>query len=320
MNETEVRGMFEALTQSPIPSRYDAQSVRVASTRRQHRKWSVIGVAVVVGCVIAGTVLLVGPGASVKPSPVDTPPSKTVTLDGEWTVRALFDSTEVNVQTVALPETNRLRFHAGILTGSFGCFEFAGNYTQSGVDGRDLVFPKPVVSTGAPDTECGESPVAARLAEVRHASESNGVLFLQSATWTNIARLEQVRASTDDSTTLTAEHACPANAPVREFPASLDKIDAVYRCVDVVEQQRWLVLQVTSGLAELGIAYRGPNLPHISGEGCSLNTPSRLPLWVHQGEQVFIVVAPHDGCGEATPPAEGAYWQLGTQEAGFGVR
>jgi heat shock protein HslJ len=188
MNETELHDMFDTLTRNPAPSRYDVGSVRVASKRRKRQKWSAVGAAVVVGSVIAGTTLLFGHGDSREPGPIDTPPSKTVILDGKWRVVALRDE---NGKSLLKSYRVWLMFEARQQVGGYTeCNGFGSvRYKQSGPGGRDLEIPSFARRAQRARTGCVRTPITSRLEAVRHVRELDGVLYLQSEDGADIATL-----------------------------------------------------------------------------------------------------------------------------------
>jgi len=164
----------------------DQMLVRSRRARRGRAGLLAVAASVVVGSVIAGTTLLVGHDDSRRSSPANTPPSKQIILDGEWRVVALQDE---EGKSLLRSDKVQLIFKAGKVGGSTECNSFGGPYRQSGPDGQDLFIPNRIDSTLV---GCNETPIGLRLPAVRHATESGGVLFLQSESRTNIATLVRI--------------------------------------------------------------------------------------------------------------------------------
>lgn len=170
---------------------------RAARTRRAGLM--ALAASVVVGSLIAGTTLLFSPDDPHPPistPPVVHPTPDAVDLEGDWIVVALFNAdwrSEWSQRRTPLPGSAgkiRVTFKAGKMAETAGCTFAHARYTQSGVLGQDLIFGAATTSS----LLCLNSDprLTPRLPDVRHVSESNGILYLRAKNRLIIATLERV--------------------------------------------------------------------------------------------------------------------------------
>jgi heat shock protein HslJ len=185
------------------PAPLDAMMTRVRRARRR-RDVLVTSAATVLAvvAVVAVDVALSEPGdnPSRTPSPVASPsPTPAVptpqaagetSLDGTWKVTALVGAGGHSVLTGRYADDLRLTFRDGQVTGSSGCNDIFGGYTQSGEAGADVSIPSR--SLGSTLVGCHEPPLLQRLGVVRHVSGSGDTRTLHGESWMIIVQMRRV--------------------------------------------------------------------------------------------------------------------------------